>query len=262
MLANKPHRDGNGFTLIELLVVIAIIALLMGILMPALRKARKQAQLTSCMANHRQVGLGFVTYGSDNDNKLPPNPGSGGNGAPYTYVHQKNNLAYDIISYLNNACSIFSCPLAPKRVAEPDLTIKTASTAQRWNFYYMANYEHAPFGYTSPIKNLFASAANGLWSEHTSDVGPSWGNIRTNHVKYSAVDYPEPGNTDYGPAYVQWSVTDIKDVDKVSCVFLDGSARLLGLDELYYQATGFGGNWYPPAKGYMPNEEMQTLRSY
>lgn len=261
MFTNKVTKECEGFTLIELLVVIAVIAVLMGILMPALRKARKQAQMTSCMANHRQVGLGFITYGSDNDNKLPPNPGNGGNGAPYTYVYQRNNLAYDIISYLNDASDIFSCPLAPKRVAEPDLTLKTASTPQRWNFYYMGNYEHAPFGYTSPIKSLFAASANGLWSEHTADVGPSWGNIRTNHVKYSANDYPEPGNTDYGPAYVQWSVTAIKDVDKISCVFVDGSARLLRLAEMYYQVTGFGGNWYPPTKGYMPNAEQGTLRS-
>ena len=64
----------RGFTLIELLVVIAVIAVLMGILMPALQKAREQAKLVSCSSNMRQVVLGLVTYGENNNGKLPPSP--------------------------------------------------------------------------------------------------------------------------------------------------------------------------------------------
>jgi prepilin-type N-terminal cleavage/methylation domain-containing protein len=55
------------FSLIELLVVIAIIALLMGILMPALQRVRKQARVTVCQSNMHQWSLCFAMYMGEND---------------------------------------------------------------------------------------------------------------------------------------------------------------------------------------------------
>lgn len=60
----------QGFTLIELLVVIAVIAVLMGILMPALRKARDQARAVVCKSNLSQWGKIFYLYTYDNDGKF------------------------------------------------------------------------------------------------------------------------------------------------------------------------------------------------
>lgn len=61
----------KGFTLIELLVVIAIIALLMGILMPALQRVKKQAQEITCRANLRQYGIAQNIYLDDFDDRYP-----------------------------------------------------------------------------------------------------------------------------------------------------------------------------------------------
>ena len=61
----------KAFTLIELLVVIAIIAVLMGVLMPALRRVREQARIQSCGSRLRQHVFAMTMYADDNNTKLP-----------------------------------------------------------------------------------------------------------------------------------------------------------------------------------------------
>ncbi len=163
-------RDNRGFTLIELLSVISISAVLMGILMPCLSRARDQARTVSCLSSVRQIGLSFVMYAAENNGYTMPNYD------PDTDTYwwgQKRSEGIDhtkgfVWPYLHSELrdkSVYECPgqrlgtytLQGKPAGEPD-DPKWITSTYGYNGYYLcpprspwAEIRHRPWQKTSTV---------------------------------------------------------------------------------------------------------------
>src|SRR4051794_12458706 len=108
------RRLSRGFTLVELLVVVGIIALLVAILLPALTRAREQAQRVACGSQLHQFHIALVMYANDNHGWLPiacANPGGGtcNDTQEYPFTAGGN-------SYTSNFVELFPTYLSTKRI--------------------------------------------------------------------------------------------------------------------------------------------------
>ena len=110
MEALMTMKERRGFTLIELLVVISIIALLIGLLMPALSWARRSSRRAACLSNLHQIGLAFQTYLPDNDDILPYV-------LPFDKQEGDESLLSELDMYITNN-DVFICPSDDTGVAE------------------------------------------------------------------------------------------------------------------------------------------------
>lgn len=156
---SRSIADGKkrrGFTLIELLVVIAIIGLLLAILVPSLKLAKRKGQAVVCRSNLRQWGLMYSMYAQDNDQSMP----TGWNGGTMWMI--------DLMAYYEGARDVCLCPSATKLLH--NVTGNTAGTFTAWGEFGHPGYFG---GWTPPwgADGQYGSYGVNAWAHNPLDTG-------------------------------------------------------------------------------------------
>ena len=219
MSHTKHAARKTGFTLIELLVVIAIIAILAAILFPVFAQARENARKIACMSNLKQIGLGWLQYAQDYDERVVPwtvNGTSGGNAFAWNYVIQpylkseqvlKCPSSESIQSYTYNSRVGGAAPDAPLRsLASFQNPVQTPAFADANGFLDANNVQNRSLTFILP------TASAGL--QHV-------GRALTNPTA-------DPKTWSFGPlSIVAGRIDADRHMDGANYAFCDGHAKWL-----------------------------------
>ena len=196
-------RKRKGFTLVELLVVIAIIALLMGILMPALARVRQIAFRMVCGSNLSGIGRAMLIYANDYDNDLPRAGFVGTSWADHTPQWSADNRAtafgkpgiatisaslYGLVKFAEVTPKSFVCKGEPtKKAFKASDQIANFEDEDAWDFgpsdwpSNIGPYNHCSYSYHMPYTQRFLSTAS-------SEPGMAIAADRNPHLDYYAED--------------------------------------------------------------------------
>ena len=165
------NRD-KGFTLVELLVVIAIIALLMALLLPALNKARDQANTVKCASNLRQFGLMYEMYGQAHNESMP---GGWNSGAMWMV---------DLMPYYQGVGDVRLCPKARKFLDQTGC-INDASCPKTVESAWGRWGKPSFYGGKVPVwakEGLYGSYGVNGWAHNPPDIGLPLGSSDTYNI--------------------------------------------------------------------------------